>query len=261
MTTASSVFILSSQSDLLRRQNRLALRRRHDLIVNPPPPPPAWGGRSGFSRRAEREGEGAGTEGRARGGMATAWRPGPRGAARRALAPPRRPPRHHPAGRRRHDPAGRPRPGGLAGGGARRRPRRLGPRPRRDRLRDAPAGPRDPSGAPPPAPRASGRGWLNSRAPPTSVTPGPRASEDRPRRPATRARRSGTALRPQARAGRASSVQMLILRVSGIKNRASTNMIAGSPIGYASAQPRLPVDRYAEVVMIGTRPPPQPLPM
>src|SRR5260370_857281 len=63
-------------------------------------------------------------------------------------------------------------------------------------------------------------------------------------------------------AGRASSgVQMLILRVSGIRNRASTNMIAGNPMGYASAQPRLPVDRYAEVVMIGTRPPPQPLPM
>src|SRR5205807_9596080 len=102
-------------------------------------------------------------------------------------------------------------------------------------------------------------------APLTSVTPGAQASEHPPRpaerAPAGRAHQK-TALRLQTRAGRASSgAQMLILRVSGIRNRASTNMIAGSPMGYASAQPRLPVDRYAEVVMIGTRPPPQPLPM
>lgn len=46
------------------------------------------------------------------------------------------------------------------------------------------------------------------------------------------------------RAARASSgVQMLILRVSGIKNRQSTNATAGTTIGYTSAHPTLPEDR------------------
>jgi hypothetical protein len=38
------------------------------------------------------------------------------------------------------------------------------------------------------------------------------------------------------------SAQMLFFRVSGIRNTASTNMTAGSAMGYASAQPRLPVE-------------------
>ena len=41
----------------------------------------------------------------------------------------------------------------------------------------------------------------------------------------------------------APSSQMLCLRVSGITNRAMRNMTAGTAMGYASAQPRLPVFR------------------
>src|SRR6266705_6740579 len=54
---------------------------------------------------------------------------------------------------------------------------------------------------------------------------------------------------------------MLILRVSGLRNRLSRNAIAGTMMGYISAVLRLCVDTYAAVVMTGTRPPPQPLPM
>ena len=55
---------------------------------------------------------------------------------------------------------------------------------------------------------------------------------------------------------------MLILRVSGIRNRLSRNATAGTMMGYISAEPRLPwLFSYAVVVMIGTSPPPHPLPM
>src|SRR5215470_17328961 len=62
-------------------------------------------------------------------------------------------------------------------------------------------------------------------------------------------------------ASMAPSSQMLCLRVSGITKMAMRNMIAGTAMGYTSAQPTLPVERNIDVVTMGTRPPPQPLPM
>src|SRR5439155_23046237 len=63
------------------------------------------------------------------------------------------------------------------------------------------------------------------------------------------------------------STQMLFFRVSGIRNTASRNMTAGSAMGETKAQssgllePDCTADANAAVVMMGTRPPPQPLRM
>src|SRR3989442_9246053 len=62
-------------------------------------------------------------------------------------------------------------------------------------------------------------------------------------------------------ASMAPSSQMLCFRVSGITKIAMRNMMAGTAMGEISAYPTLPVERYIEVVTIGTSPPPQPLPM
>src|SRR5207249_4655193 len=59
----------------------------------------------------------------------------------------------------------------------------------------------------------------------------------------------------------APSSQMLCLRVSGTTKMAMRNMTAGTTIGQIRAYPTLPVERNIEVVTIGTRPSPQPLPM
>src|SRR5207247_1405381 len=57
-------------------------------------------------------------------------------------------------------------------------------------------------------------------------------------------------------------LMVAVALVAGIRNRLSRNARAGTMMGYISAEPRLPwLFRYADVVMIGTSPPPHPLPM